>query len=422
MINIKNFSFSKIKPFEPFFWVYFVWYYLPISRAAFRSATYNKLFFALFAIGCGLCILDYVITHQTIRFQYNPLFPVLAYLLVFSILVLMDIGTAGKHIRVSFTFWGSLIAYYLTSVYPNAQKRLVRLGMCLLLITSVTSLVGVIVNPRAARILTYSANDISEDLAISLLNIGGIAFFQGLVICVPILLSCFFQKRIRIIAISALALIFISLLSASFTISLIIFFVALALGYFANNSMHSRVILVILCCLIIILIPWSDLLMYISENINNSTISDRLRSLASSLSSGSLTGGFSSRFKLYYSSLNTFLEHPLGVGPEYTYVNYQNGIGYHSQLLDDLARYGIFALAFYVAFFFGYYKLLKRQWSKINMKQIAFPVVAVYLLFLIFNPGFTSPHEGVLMLLLIPALPDIFYKNEIGTQSINNET
>ena len=55
-------------------------------------------------------------------------------------------------------------------------------------------------------------------------------------------------------------------------------------------------------------------------------------------------------------------------------------------------------------------------------KVISVAVLFVYLLFLIFNPGFTSPHEGVLMLLLIPALPDIFYKNDIGTQSINNET
>ncbi len=420
MNNIKNFSFSKIKLFEPFFWVYFVWYYLPISRTVFRSDMYNKLFFALFAIGCGLCIFDYIITHQTISFQYNPLFPVLAYLLVFFILVLLDVSTAERHIRVSFTFWGALIVYYLTSMYPKAQKRLVTLGLILLLITSVTSLVGVIVNPRAARILTYSANDIEEDLAISLLNIGGIAFFQGLVICVPILLSCIFQKKFKIFAISALALIFISLLSASFTISLIVFFVALALGYLANNSLHSRVILIILCCLIIIVIPWSDLLMYISENINNTTISDRLRSLSLSLSRGSLTGGSSSRFKLYYSSFNTFLKHPLGIGPEYTYVNYQNGIGYHSQFLDDLARYGIFALMFYSAFFFGYYKLLKKQWSKINMQQIAVPVAVVYFIFLIFNPGFTSPHEGVLLLLLIPAIPDVFHKNEIGTQSVNN--
>jgi O-antigen ligase len=135
------------------------------------------------------------------------------------------------------------------------------------------------------------------------------------------------------------------------------------------------------------------------------------------MASGSMVGGLSSRFNLYVASLDTFFEHPWGVGPGYTYVDYENGIGYHSQFLDDLARYGILALLFYIAFFVGYYKLLRKQWSKINLQQIAFPVVIIYFLFLIFNPGFTSPHEGVLLLFLIPAFPDIYPKNEIGTQS-----
>ena len=405
-------SIPKAKLFEPFLWVYFVWYYLPVARAFFRSGIYNQLFFGLFAIGCALCFYEYITAHQEIRFQYNPLIPVLAYLLVFFIFSLLNIATAKDHIRVSFTFWGSLIVYYLTVMNPRTQKRLVVLGMVMLLTTAITSMVGVVVNPRAARIITYASNDIEEDLAIRLLNIGGLAFFQGLVVCVPILLTLISHNKYKRLAIVALSIIFISLLSASFTIALIVFVVAVIMGYIANNSLNGRVMAISICLIIIFVVPWSNVLMWLSEIINNPTISERLLSLASSLSSGSAEGDLSSRVNLYLSSLNTFLEQPWGVGPEYTFVNYEKGIGYHSQFLDDLARYGVFALIFYIAFFAGYYKLLYKQWSKIDLQQIALPVVIVYFIFLVLNPGFTSPHEGVLLLFLIPAFPDVINKNE----------
>ncbi len=412
---MKQLKFKKIEIFEPFFWIYFVWYYLPFARAIFHSTRYNQIFFGIFALGCALCLVKYIATKKAISFKYNPLLPVLAYFLFFLLLVILDVSTAGRHIRISFTFWGTLIAYYLTSAYPNAQKRIVKLVLCMLLVTSITSLVGVIADPRAARTLTYANNDILEDLAIKMKNIGGLEFFQGLVICVPILLTFIFKNKYKIFSTISLLLVFVSLLSASFTIALTVFFVALALGVWFNNSSSLRAVIILVLLVAVLAIPWSNVIMYISNNISNSTISDRLQSIALSLSSGSAEGDLFSRVDLYSASLKTFLENPLGVGPEYTYVDYEKGIGYHSQLLDDLARYGFLALIFYVAFFVGYFKLLRKQWSRINLPQVALPITAVYLVFLILNPGFTSAHEGVLLLFLIPAFPNILCQNEKAT-------
>lgn len=402
---MKRLSLAKIRIFEPLLWVYFVWYYLPFARAFFRSGTYNKVFFGALVMGCLLCGAQILARSTKAKIRFSVLVPVLAYFAVFALLVLLNVGTAGRHIRVSFSFWGTLIIFFITKNYPDLQGRLCKLMFIMFFITAITSILGVIANPQAARLITYSGNDVEEDIAIRLLNIGGLAFFQGLVITVPIWLSFISQQKYRIFSIAMLVFIFVGLLHASFTISIILFFVAILLGYMANKASATKIFVSVCILVLVFVVPWEQVLIYFAERTNNGRIHDRLLSLANTLASGAAEGDLKSRVELYGASLDTFLRHPFGVGPEYTYVDYQNGIGYHSQILDDMARYGIFALAFYVAFFAGYYKLVRAQWSKINMEQVAWPVVTLYICFLIFNPGFTSAHESVMMLFMIPTIP-----------------
>ncbi len=399
---------SKIRLFELFFWIYYIWYYFPLARTFFRSGVYNQLFFAIFACGIALCAVDVVLHSPMIQLKYSALLPVLAYFAVFTVMVFFDVETASRHIRISFTFWGTLIVYYFTSVYPEVQKRLATLVLVMFLVTTVTSLVGVINNPSAARTLAYAANDIQEDLAIRMMNIGGIEFFQGLVICVPILISFVYRRKYRVLSIILTVLILAALLSASFTIALIMFFVALALSYLANQTTVKKYLVISVLLIALLVIPWSALLSQLASAISNEKVSERLQSIATALSTGYIGGDLKSRLQVYMVSLETFLKNPFGLGPYYTYVTMQNGIGYHSQVLDDLARYGIFAIAFYAAFFVGYYQLLREQWRKIRMEQIVLPVILIYFAFLVLNPGFTSAHEGVLILFLIPAVPSLF--------------
>lgn len=407
--------FSKLKAFEPFLWIYYIWYYLPIVRVFFRSSTYNYIFFAFFIGAVSLCFIYAFVSVKNIKVEYNALVPVLLYMAVFLLFVLLDFHTASRHIRISFTFWGTLMVYFFTSPFPDSQKRLSFLFLSMLFITTVTSTIGVILNPSAARTLAYASNDIQEDIVVRLLNIGGIAFFQGLAICSPILVTFFKNNKYKWFSLIAIIIIFISLLFASFAISLLMLCVAVLLSLLSNSKSQSTIQkfgIGILVLLLIAVVPWSNLFYFLSDIMPNDSISVRFASIASSLADGFAGGNLDSRLQTYVTSLNTFLENPLGVGPHYTFVTMENGIGYHSQFFDDLARYGIFAIAFYVAFFFGYYKLLLQQWSKINMKQVVLPVVIVYFLFLCLNPGFTSEHEGVLVLFLIPAIPDLLFKKE----------
>lgn len=409
MLDIKI---PKIYLFEPFLWIYSIWLYLPIARAYFRSSTYNLLFFALFICGCGILVLMFAFSKKKVNYRFNVLYPVIAYLIVILGLVVLGIGTAHRHIRISYSFWLILVAYFLTTSYPDAQKRITKLLFVLFIITTLTSLIGVIVNPSAARTLTFAGNSIEDDLVIKKLNIGGISFFQGLVVCVPILVTLIIKKQYVKQSIIMLVVVFASVFSASFTITLIMFFVALVLGYLANNTSTQKAVMSVLFAAILFVVPWQDVFESLARLIDNEFLSEHFASLASSLSGRDAYGNTESREKLYEISIKTFLAHPFGVGPEYTYVNFLNGIGYHSQILDDLARYGCFAIAFYVSFFIGYYNLLKEQWGKVDLQQVAFPVAIVYFLFLLLNPGFTSEHESILLLFLMPALPSLLNNNQ----------
>lgn len=407
---MKRIGMSKIKFYEPFLWVYFIWYYLPIVRVFLKSNTYNLIFFSIMVGGCALCFLQMLSNARKLRIEYTPLVPVLLYFCVFIVMSILEIGSAGRHIRVSFSFWGTLFVFYLSGYFPDMRKRLAKLMFFLFFITAITSVVGVLVNPNAARLLAFSGNNLEEDILIRLMNIGGLAFFQGLVIFVPILMSFYFGNKYRALCVLLIIVVFLGVLGASFSICLIMFFIAVLLSQIANGSFSKNSLLTVLLVVGVLMIPWEDFLYFLAEHINNERFELRLLSLANSLESGLAEGNLESRLDLYLASMDTFLRNPLGVGPEYTFINYQKGIGYHSQVLDDLARYGIFAIAFYIAFFVGYNRLLRKQWAKINMEQVAWPVTLIYFLFLVLNPGFTSEHESVLLLFLIPAVPEIMQK------------
>lgn len=407
--------------FEIFFWVYFIWYYLPFARAYFYSQFYNQIFFCFLVVAVLLCSVANLMRTKKIKLQATPIWPVLAYMLAFLFMVSLDMGTAGRHIRVSFTFWVTLFVYYLISQYPDAKRRLTNLVFVLFLCTMITSVIGVVTNQAAARILTYAANDIEEDMVLRLMNIGGISFFQGMVICVPICGAFLYKRQYCAFCCIFLATVFIGIIAASFTISILMLLFAFLLTYLVNNSSYRNVIIGVGLSILVLLIPWGVLLSNIAKMINNEMISVRLEAIATALSTGVVTGKLGGRMEVYQASLVTFLEHPLGVGPEYTFLAGQNGIGYHSQILDDLARYGIFAIAFYVVFFLSYYKLLRKNWETVNMSRIAMPVTVIYFLFLLLNLGFTSAHESVLMLFLLPSLPLILKKNKTDSLKCEEE-
>lgn len=390
--------------------IYYAWFFLPYLRVTFNSPLLKNLFFLCFAIGVLILFLNYMINSGLkIKLTFNILVPIIIYMFVMIGFVFLNFYDAANHIRVSFTFWGTALVYFLISFNPSLQRSFGKFLIFLFVINCITSFIGVYTISGAARALTNastSSTAIEEDIFLSKRNISSIYLFQSLVIISPILIFMI-KKKIKVFwAALALIFIFLTIVKASFTISLLLLIAGIGLSLVYVKGLAGKAMLV-LSTIALVLLPWGSIFTYLASKIDNSYISIRLHDLSVFFSGGDMSINLSSRLNAYLGSLQTFISHPFGIGAHYSYVMLENGIGYHSQILDDLARYGVFALVFYIAFLSQYYKLLKRQWTKINMEEVVFPVLIVYLGFITLNPAFRSSPESVVMLYILPIMPEL---------------
>ena len=168
--------------------------------------------------------------------------------------------------------------------------------------------------------------------------------------------------------------------------------------------------------LLAVFLNGAELLTMAGRAVKSDSVSVRLFELRDMIYLGQNTGDAALRNELYRASLRTFGENFFGVGPNYSYIKFDDGIGHHSQVLDDLARYGVWGLAFYIVFILGYYLNLKDEWAKLGRPQIALVITVVYLCFLIFNLGFRSADEAIIALFIMPILPSMLLKRMENTR------
>lgn len=386
--------------FEFLICVFYTWYFLPVFQTLFWTNTYKILFFSCFLIGTiGLFFLN--------GYQKNRiLIPIVAYMLIFVFLYVLKVGDAQAHIRVSFMFWGTALLYF---GILNDENR-VRIGKYLLLLfvlTAITSALGVIADNNAARTITHAAAEEELRSEYKLKNISSIYLFQSLILFVPILIYVPQKARNKVGGWILIALIFVILVNASFAISLIVGFFALLLSIALRETRSKRVVWMIIMSIILflILLNGATVLTYLANRIDNEKISVRLYDLRDLICFGESSGDVGFRMELYQSSIKTFFKHPFGCGVHYSYRTFENGIGYHSQILDDLARYGIVAVMFYIMLLRGYYIHLKDSWKHIGYPQVATASVVIYSALLILNLGFRSADESIVAFFIIPVLP-----------------
>ena len=386
--------------FELLVCVFLTWYFLPISQALFWQ--YKTIMFGLFMFSAvALAFLN------NIRLA-KILIPILSYMLLLTVLVLCKVGDAQEHIRVSFTYWGTALLYFAV-LRDDARVRIGKYLLVLFIVTAITSSVGVIADNNAARTIAHAAADDELQQKYQLQNIGGNQFFQCLVMLVPLLICL--PKRLWtkvagwVIAIAVLVV----LVNASFTIALIGYMLALLLALFLKEEKQTAkglLSLALLTGVILVLASnGSDILQYLGNNIENKAIAIRMHELREMIYFDNAQGDAAMRVEQYTMSLKTFLQNPLGVGAYYSYVPGSNGLGYHSKILDDLARFGILAIVFYVMFFRYYYQHLKNAWKRAGHPRIAIVIVLTWILLLFLNLGFRSGQESIVMLFLMPAIP-----------------
>lgn len=385
--------------------VFYTWYFLPVCNALFWS-----LPFKLIAIGSLLLGATYSFFLNGLRYNLM-LVAVLAYMAVFTLLYALGIGDAHAHIRVSFTFWGTALTYAVLS--DEARFRVGKYLLLLFIVTFITSAIGVTINNRAARTIAHAAADDELQRGFKMMNIASIYLFQCSIFFVPPLLALAKTLKAKIWAGALVAFIFFVLVNASFTIAMLAFVFVLAFSFVVKERAKANrwaMAAVIMTAATATFFNGYDLLTMAARAVKNDQVSVRLFELRDMIYLGQSVGDAALRNELYLTSWRTFSENIFGVGPNYSYVMFDGGIGHHSQILDDLARYGVLALAFYIAFLSGYYLNLRNEWQKLGRPQLAWAITLTYCGFLFLNLGFRSAEEAVIALFIMPILPTILQR------------
>lgn len=401
---------------EFFLGVYYLWFFLPFMRTTY-SGVYKYFFFLFFLIGIFLLVLENVNVYgPKIKIKHTIVAPILIYMAFMLFLCLFDFHDARDHIRVSFTFWGTALVYYLMGINPDGRRRFAQFLIVIAIFTTITSAVVIWENPNAARALTNSAatkEALEEDYNLGRKNVSSIYLFQGIVALTPVFVFMIKKKHI-LFGLLGLILSLLLLLRASFLIALCVMLLGIMLSlvqYEKKSPLFS--IVIIMLVLVMLFLPWSKILSFLAGVIDNNIISVRLNELSLLLKFGNVIGDTAGRLDAYTRSISTMLHHPLGIGPYYFSQEASELLGKHSQIIDDLARYGVAALAFYCVFLKRYYALIKEKWSKIGIGSIAGSITIVYAALLLLNIGFRSAEESVIMLFILPELPEIvLYQKE----------
>ena len=257
-----------------------------------------------------------------------------------------------------------MVGIYMLKHFDN---RIIRIFFIFLLvcyaITAVTSIIGLSVYPDAARFLaTVADSNDSDFITYGFMNIGGYNFVYSVVLAYPAVIYGFKRKRIHVAVLTVYAVLaFFLILSAGYTIALLLFIVSTVLLFFKRDLKGKDVFIVIVVSLLVILILFpivSAGLEALADVIDNKDIADRLRDLAGGREG--LENADDPRLELYLKSFNSFLNSPIFGG-----IFGVSSIGGHSFMLDTAAQYGILALIilglFYSAIYKRFFGIYKRQ-------------------------------------------------------------
>lgn len=249
----------------------------------------------------------------------------------------------------SLLVWGYKVLLFLLPIalgyYVSYEKKeyipgLFKIVLFALAITIITTIVGLVRYPFAARILATISS--SQDDAVVLYdwnNIGGYSFVYMLVLLYPLIILAYKQRRLPLFwaAICAIS-IGVVIIMSEYTTAFLLFLLSSIL-FLLKRQMSTRNMFVFSIVGVVAAIlfsdVFSDLLEYLASVMSSPVFKERLTALAGGTTG--LEASESNRIFLYRQSFSTFLSHPI-FG---TMLSGGGGTGGHSQILDALGTYGL---------------------------------------------------------------------------------
>lgn len=257
-------------------------------------------------------------------------------------------------------------AYYHTNPQDEYQKQLFSFTVICTVITCITTIVGLILFPMAAREMSMGSGNYTNYRDY---NIGGFGFIYSLVVIIFLLIIITKEKTFRrnyhkILYVGTIAICSIAILEAQYSWAIILLVFTFAFSLIEKK--HIRFGVFALLCIGAYLMLSTNLIVDFLRMIN--TLSNKMGFEMFSWKSmniiNSLTGvGYSNfeegRIALYEKALNAIAIHP--IFGNVIFGQTSNMISDHSELLDFTACFGAIGLVFLIYFLISYFAKYKAS-------------------------------------------------------------
>ena len=290
-------------------------------------------------------------------------------LLVTIITLLHSLSSGGFNLTTIYGtllgFLPILIALRLKAAPVNQQQKVFRTAFAGLIITAVTSIVGLTIMPGTARVLATTASTSDPILIRSgWYNIGGFSFTYMLTVVYPMMICYAKEKKWGWPKKVFLFLIVLAFYIKAEYMTGMLMFLALSVLWLmpARLSVGKTITIIAGIAIGIQLLrdPLADLLMRFANTADSVAFRERLAYLADYLRGISSTSDVGKRIDVLKASVNGFLSHPI-FGTWYLKGRY---IGGHSYLLDFISNFGLIGIGLQVAVYHRIYKLFYAAYAK----------------------------------------------------------
>lgn len=304
-----------------------------------------------------------------------------------------------------------LIALYVMQTGTTLEKRKIFLYVLAgYFITCITTYLGCLANPGAARVLATVSEDNPELFNMyRQLNIGSFAFTYTIVLLLPLVLYVIRNRSHNLLFFYLFAVIaVIAVLQTEYTTALLMMLSVLLLfllpRYFSIGDLRRK-IWIIGAVVIVVWMLLPLIMDLIIPYIESETMRVRLEDLSATLRNdiaNSQDGDLESRRELYKVSLDGFLSNPIWG----TFTK----AGGHSFLLDTLSKYGLIGFVFLVIMYKKAYTLFIQPYHSKPYYGYMLFVFAMTLILAVLNPK-----DNLLVLTFLMPLFAEAYSNEFKT-------
>lgn len=297
--------------------------------------------------------------------------------------------------------------YFIKSNNTKGLGKLALISVVFIIITSITSIIGINQNPGSVRLMAQSAGAIYRD-EYTRMGIANYNFFGGIVYGFAV--GGFFLRKhsdnfFRILIVTSIVLVaFFSLIKSEFTTALVLSGFLLVFGLLVPQKHFKPIVpfgIIIIVLLFVLNSQVADLFNWLSSKANEeSVLYSRLKDLSLMFrymdynpETGSSYFAQERAFRSYV-SIKSFLSNPLIGGGEH--------MG-HAHWLDRMATLGIIGFFPYVLFIYQQYKLNMRI-IRNDFKPYYFLALMGYLLLGILTTTSGSLTSSYIIFLIVPGL------------------